>query len=115
MTNRRDFLKAAAMASVAVALPSFAGKPEDENSISLEKGNTRAAGERSEAKPIVLSTWNFGVQANGAAWEILKNNGRALDAVEAGVKIPEGDPKERSVGYGGRPDRDGRVTLDANP
>jgi len=36
-----------------------------------------------------------------------------LDAVEAGVKIPEADPKERSVGYGGRPDRDGRVTLDA--
>ena len=30
-----------------------------------------------------------------------------------GVKIPEGDPKERSVGYGGRPDRDGHVTLDA--
>ena len=64
-------------------------------------------------KPIVLSTWNFGVQANAAAWDILKNNGRALDAVEAGVKIPEGDPNERSVGYGGRPDRDGRVTLDA--
>jgi N4-(beta-N-acetylglucosaminyl)-L-asparaginase len=36
-----------------------------------------------------------------------------LDAVEAGVKVPEGDPTERSVGYGGRPDRDGRVTLDA--
>jgi N4-(beta-N-acetylglucosaminyl)-L-asparaginase len=33
--------------------------------------------------------------------------------VEAGVRVPEGDPKERSVGYGGRPDRDGRVTLDA--
>jgi len=64
-------------------------------------------------KPIVISTWNFGVQANGAAWEILKNNGRAIDAVEAGVKIPEGDPTERSVGYGGRPDRDGKVTLDA--
>jgi len=29
------------------------------------------------------------------------------------VKIPEGDPNERSVGYGGRPDRDGRVTLDS--
>jgi N4-(beta-N-acetylglucosaminyl)-L-asparaginase len=52
------------------------------------------------------------VKANDAAWEILKNNGRALDAVEAGVKIPEGDPTERSVGYGGRPDRDGRVTPD---
>jgi len=53
------------------------------------------------------------LQANEAAWEILKNKGRALDAVEAGVKIPESDPKERSVGYGGRPDREGRVTLDA--
>jgi isoaspartyl peptidase/L-asparaginase-like protein (Ntn-hydrolase superfamily) len=51
------------------------------------------------------------LQANQAAWEVLKNKGRALDAVEAGVKIPEGDPNERSVGYGGRPDRDGKVTL----
>ncbi len=64
-------------------------------------------------KPIVLSTWNFGLKANEAAWEILSKNGKAIDAVEAGVKIPEGDPTERSVGYGGRPDRDGRVTLDA--
>jgi N4-(beta-N-acetylglucosaminyl)-L-asparaginase len=36
-----------------------------------------------------------------------------LDAVEAGVKIPEADPENHSVGYGGLPDRDGRVTLDA--
>lgn len=103
MNNRRNFLKTAAFASAAVALHSFKGKPEEEISFSSKKG----------MKPIVLSTWNFGIQANAAAWEILKNNGRALDAVEAGVKIPEGDPTERSVGYGGRPDRDGRVTLDA--
>ncbi|WP_338647592.1 N(4)-(beta-N-acetylglucosaminyl)-L-asparaginase [Flavobacterium sp. KS-LB2] len=103
MTNRRNFLRTAAIASAAVALNSFKGKPEEENDFSSKKGS----------KPIVLSTWNFGIQANAAAWEILKNNGRALDAVEAGVKVPEGDPKERSVGYGGRPDRDGRVTLDA--
>ncbi|HNR86351.1 MAG TPA: N(4)-(beta-N-acetylglucosaminyl)-L-asparaginase, partial [Taishania sp.] len=63
--------------------------------------------------PIVLSTWRFGIPANEAAWEVLKNNGRALDAVEKGVHVPEADPNERSVGYGGRPDRDGRVTLDA--
>ncbi len=36
-----------------------------------------------------------------------------MDAVEAGVQVPEGDPKETSVGLGGLPDRDGRVTLDA--
>ncbi|WP_291274084.1 isoaspartyl peptidase/L-asparaginase family protein [Flavobacterium sp.] len=103
MANRRKFIKTAALGSAALALSSFKSKIEEVSEPSLDKVK----------KPIVLSTWNFGIQANEAAWEILKNNGRALDAVEAGVKIPEGDPKERSVGYGGRPDRDGRVTLDA--
>jgi N4-(beta-N-acetylglucosaminyl)-L-asparaginase len=63
--------------------------------------------------PIVLSTWNFGLAANVEAWKILSTGGRALDAVEAGVKVPESDPKETSVGFGGLPDRDGHVTLDA--
>lgn len=63
-------------------------------------------------KPLVISTWN-NVKANDAAWAVLEKNGNALDAVEAGVKIPEADPNDRSVGYGGRPDRDGKVTLDA--
>lgn len=102
MSNRRNFIKTAAVGSVALALNSFTSK---EKNLVKPKSDIN--------KPIVISTWNFGVQANGAAWEILKNNGRALDAVEAGVKVPEADPKERSVGYGGRPDRDGRVTLDA--
>lgn len=63
--------------------------------------------------PLVISTWAPNVKANAAAWEILSNGGRALDAVEAGVRIPEADPEDRSVGYGGLPDRDGHVTLDA--
>jgi N4-(beta-N-acetylglucosaminyl)-L-asparaginase len=64
-------------------------------------------------KPVVISTWNFGLDANVEAWKILSTNGRALDAVEAGARVPEGDPKESSVGLGGLPDRDGRVTLDS--
>lgn len=64
-------------------------------------------------RPIVVSTWNFGVPANVEAWKILSAGGRALDAVEKGVQVPEGDPKESSVGLGGLPDREGRVTLDA--
>ena len=104
MSNRRNFIKTAAIGSIGLSLSSFVSNKEQEEPM-VFKGKIN--------KPIVISTWNFGVQANGAAWEILKNNGRALDAVEAGVKIPEGDPTERSVGYGGRPDRDGRVTLDA--
>ncbi|WP_026897550.1 N(4)-(beta-N-acetylglucosaminyl)-L-asparaginase [Daejeonella oryzae] len=67
----------------------------------------------SESKPVVISTWDFGIAANMAAWEVLNNNGRALDAVEKGVRVPEADPKNQSVGFGGLPDRDGKVTLDA--
>ncbi len=63
--------------------------------------------------PIVLSTWNFGLKANEVAWDVLSKNGKSIDAVENGVKLVEADPSERSVGYGGRPDRDGFVTLDA--
>ena len=63
--------------------------------------------------PLVLSTWAPNVKANAAAWEVLAKGGRALDAVEAGVRIPEADPEDTSVGYGGLPDRDGNVTLDA--
>lgn len=101
MTTRRKFLK---LSAITASLAVF--------------NRVKAAGivEYSSAKgirPIVISTWRFGLEANAAAWEVLRNNGRALDAVEAGVKVPEADPKERSVGLGGRPDRDGRVTLDA--
>jgi N4-(beta-N-acetylglucosaminyl)-L-asparaginase len=91
MKTRRDFLKLTALGGLLPAV----------NAIG------------SEAKPVVISTWNFGLQANVEAWKILSKGGRALDAVEAGARVPEGDPKETSVGLGGLPDRDGRVTLDA--
>ena len=64
-------------------------------------------------EPIVISTWKHGVEANAAAWKVLGSSGRALDAVEAGVRITEADINNRSVGIGGRPDRDGHLTLDA--
>ncbi|MFY8209608.1 MAG: isoaspartyl peptidase/L-asparaginase, partial [Caulobacter sp.] len=61
----------------------------------------------------VISTWDFGVAANQAAWAILSKGGRALDAVEAGARVPEQDLKNHSVGRAGYPDRDGNVSLDA--
>ncbi|MEO7310298.1 MAG: N(4)-(beta-N-acetylglucosaminyl)-L-asparaginase [Chitinophagaceae bacterium] len=64
-------------------------------------------------KPIVISTWEPNKKANAEAWKTLSAGGRALDAVHAGVQIPEADPDDQSVGYGGLPDRDGKVTLDA--
>lgn len=62
--------------------------------------------------PVAISTWP-NVEANKAAWAVLSKNGRALDAVEAGARVPEANPKENSVGFGGLPDREGKVTLDA--
>lgn len=64
-------------------------------------------------KPIVISTWAPNVKANTAAWEVLSAGGKSLDAVHQGVMVPEADPNDQSVGYGGLPDRDGKVTLDA--
>ncbi len=52
------------------------------------------------------------MDANKAAWEILENGGSSLDAVEAGVRVTESDADNRSVGLGGLPDREGKVTLD---
>lgn len=66
-----------------------------------------------EINPVVISTWAPNVKANAAAWQVLVKGGTALDAVHQGVMVPEADPNDQSVGYGGLPDRDGRVTLDA--
>ncbi len=63
--------------------------------------------------PVVISTWNHGLAANEAAWQVLQKGGHSLDAVEAGVRIPEADPSVITVGFGGIPDRNGKVTLDA--
>lgn len=95
MTSRRKFIKLSALGASLLSSPALLAK-------------TGTAG-----KPVVLSTWDFGMAANVEAWKILAANGRALDAVEAGARVPEADPKETSVGYGGLPDRDGHVTLDA--
>ena len=63
--------------------------------------------------PLIVSTWHTGIKANKAAWDDLAKGGTAIDAVETTAKVEEADPNNQSVGLGGRPDRDGHVTLDA--
>ena len=102
MVDRRKFLTATSLAgaSILTGTNSLAGIIHPDTNPVLNN-------------PIVISTWDFGIAANAAAWNVLKNNGRALDAVEQGVHVPEADPENQSVGLGGLPDRDGKVTLDA--
>lgn len=66
-----------------------------------------------DGAPVIVSTWNF-EGANDAAWKTLDGGGSPLDAVEAGIRVPEADPRVTSVGLGGHPDRDGILTLDAS-
>jgi N4-(beta-N-acetylglucosaminyl)-L-asparaginase len=107
MTSRRDFIKKSAFASAFVigGLSNAKAKSEEPVAKNKKHGST---------KPIVISTWSHGIPANDAAWKILSSGGRALDAVEQGVMVPESDPNNTSVGLGGNPDRDGHVTLDAS-
>ncbi|WP_202840469.1 N(4)-(beta-N-acetylglucosaminyl)-L-asparaginase [Luteimonas saliphila] len=96
MPLRRDFLRLLGLTAALPALPAAA-----------------ASGIAPGSQPVVVSTWNFGETANAAAWQVLESRGSALDAVEAGARVPEADPDNHSVGLGGYPDRDGHVTLDA--
>jgi len=75
-----------------------------------------AAAAQRQAEPrdnIVMSSAN-GLRACDRAMEILKAGGDTLDAVIAGVNINEEDPEDNSVGYGGLPNEDGVVELDAS-
>ena len=102
MIDRRTFLKAGAIGASTLSI----------GGLSLA-GTTRLHGAKGTVAPIVVSTWDFGVAANQAAWAVLEAGGSALDAVEKGVQVPEADLSNVTVGKGGYPDRDGHVTLDA--
>ncbi len=94
MLHRRRFLQ---LSSLGLTSFSFAG-------FSANNAEVR--------KPIVISTWKEGINANKAAWNVLRSGGRALDAVEQGVMVTEAS-QNCCVGLGANPDRDGFVTLDA--
>jgi isoaspartyl peptidase/L-asparaginase-like protein (Ntn-hydrolase superfamily) len=99
MASRRIFLKWTALSAALLSV-----KKSSAAKISFPGGET---------KPIVISTWRHGIEANADAWKVLVEGGRALDAVEKGVMNTENDLSNQSVGLGGIPDRDGHVTLDA--
>src|SRR5579871_3326961 len=72
----------------------------------------RGAAAQARPRHIVISSAN-GVAACAQALEMIRGGSDTLDAVIAGVNINELDPKDNSVGYGGLPNEDGVVELDA--
>src|SRR6187200_748112 len=99
MINRRKFIHASAFTSFAALLGKKVIAPPP---VGIVTG-----------KPVVISTWDAGLAANKAAWEVLSRKGKAIDAVEKGVMVTE-DSQLLCVGLGANPDRDGFVTLDAS-
>jgi N4-(beta-N-acetylglucosaminyl)-L-asparaginase len=106
--ERRDFVRVGAVAatSVAAGVQPLAAAP-----------GVRA---RRRVRPVVISDLsglrfrNGGPQAAvERAFELLTSGADVLDALIAGVNIPELDPEETGVGYGGLPNADGVVQLDA--
>ena len=63
--------------------------------------------------PVFLSTWEHGKPANDRAAEVFKSGASLLDSIEKGINVPENDPNVMSVGYGGLPNEEGMVELDA--
>ncbi|HEY0978960.1 MAG TPA: N(4)-(beta-N-acetylglucosaminyl)-L-asparaginase [Flavobacteriales bacterium] len=103
MSDRREFLRLGLWGTAALA----AGCSPQETSPEKKAPAPPGRG------PVILSTWDHGEVANVEALRVLRSGGSTLDAVESGVAIVESDFSNRSVGLGGNPDRDGRVTLDA--
>ena len=103
--NRRKFIQS----SLVISTGALTGKLKGKSILSQSEKYFSEV-----TKPVVISTWDRGIAANEEAWKILVNYGRALDAVEKGVRVTEADPNVMTVGYGGLPDRDGYVTLDAS-
>jgi N4-(beta-N-acetylglucosaminyl)-L-asparaginase len=92
--DRRSFLKSVAGTAALATVEGKAALPSDSG-------------------PVFLSTWAHGKPANERAAEVFKGGGSLLDAVEKGINVPESDPTVMSVGYGGLPNAEGVVELDA--
>ncbi|HUC53734.1 MAG TPA: N(4)-(beta-N-acetylglucosaminyl)-L-asparaginase [Candidatus Cybelea sp.] len=109
-SRRKFFLTSLAGSAVAGAGKLFGRTPpsggETDTFLSLAPG---VQGKR----PLIISSAN-GLHALGAGMDILKKGGDTLDAVVAAVTIVEDDPNDDSVGYGGLPNEEGEVELDAS-
>ena len=103
-SRRKFFLTSLAGGAVAGGGKLFAADPA-----SLRLAQPPAQGKR----PIIISSAN-GVNALPKGMDILKAGGDTLDAVVAAVTIVEDDPNDDSVGYGGLPNEEGEVELDAS-
>jgi N4-(beta-N-acetylglucosaminyl)-L-asparaginase len=108
--DRRQFLTGAAAAAALAGMPGLAmSQPQEREQ---QRGGGGAEGD-SHRGPVVISSRN-GLPATDRAMELMRSGTYLLDAMVEGVKLVEDDPKDDSVGYGGLPNEEGVVQLDAS-
>lgn len=111
-SRRRFFLTSLAGSAAASAGKLFGATPP----AGVNGESSEALGQARLAKgkrPVIISSAN-GVNALGKGMAVLQKGGDTLDAVIAAVTVVEDDPKDTSVGYGGLPNEEGEVELDAS-
>lgn len=113
-TRRKFFLTSLAGSALASAGKLF-GRTADAGALtdSLPGVSENAAPQAAQGKrPVIISSAN-GVHALDRGMDILKKGGDTLDAAVAVVSVVEDDPTDDSVGFGGLPNEEGEVELDA--
>ncbi len=79
----------------------------------LGRGVQPSFGLPQDDRPVIAISSGNGQPATAKAFEMINSGSDPLDACVAGVNIVEADPNDMSVGYGGLPNEDGVVQLDA--
>jgi len=102
--SRRQFLTATGAACAAASLPALVGAATP---------HAPAVIIRSSSRPAAIASRN-GIRGVAKAMELMLSGTDTLDAAVEGVKIQELDPADHSVGYGGLPNEEGVVQLDAS-
>ncbi len=111
--DRRRFIGRSLSFGAAAALSGSVAKPAAAREVA---STGRPGGSHSLSVPMMITSHTnaTGQRAAGAAWGILEGGGKSIDAVERAATIIELDPDETSVGWGGLPNADGVVQLDAS-
>lgn len=105
--SRRDFIKTTAGAGLTFPLIG--------STLAIFTNKTRAASPAGKVPVLVCSRGeDWGRKVNGPGWDVLGAGGNAMDAAEKAANVVELDPEDNTVGYGGLPNEEGVVQLDAS-
>ena len=107
--SRRDFVKTSVLGAVAVGVGAEAQGTDAKADAVVQD---RSAQSGTSKRPIIVCA-NNGYAYLESAFAFLKGGGDTLDAALKVVRGPEDDPNDDSVGFGGLPNEDGVVELDA--